>query len=223
MERQTTKRNIIGISFLFLCVCILVTSVNVHAMSIGIAGKENAEQILLDTQYVATLPRSSESYYSFELNKKNKLELTALYDAGYFEILDANYNLVYAGTEDEKMYAPQDWRLTKKLTLKKGKYYLHLYTKSSYAGDRMQFILKDMNAPTAPKVKKVKSKGVVSGKAAKGTTVYVKYQKKTYKKQVSDSGLFSIKTSKMKKGSSVSVWNKSINGIKSTVKTYKVK
>lgn len=46
------------------------------------------------------------------------------------------------------------------MTLQKGTYYLHLYTKGEWAGDSMKFVIKNMNAPKKPVVKKIKSKKV---------------------------------------------------------------
>ena len=194
-----------------------------EAISLAVSAKGSETTIDLDNWYQTSLPRSSESFYYFSLEKKTKVRLEAVYDAGYFEILDQNYRLIYAGTSDEKMNAPQDWTLTKDITLSNGTYYLHLYTKDQYAGDEMKFILSDRTAPVKPKVTKVTKYKVIKGKTTAGSTVYVKCQNKIYQKMANAKGIFTIKTKKMKKGTSITVWAKSKNGIKSKVTKYKVK
>ncbi len=126
----------------------------VEAASLASSAKGSETMITLDKWYKTSLPRSSESFYYFSLAKKTKVRLKAAYDAGYFEILNQNDKLVYAGTSDEKMNGPQDWILTKDITLSNGTYYLHLYTKDQYSGDKMKFILSDRTAPVKPKVTK---------------------------------------------------------------------
>lgn len=122
----------------------------VEAASLASSAKGSETMITLDKWYKTSLPRSSESFYYFSLAKKTKVRLKAAYNAGYFEILNQNYKLVYAGTSDEKMNGPQDWTLTKDITLSNGTYYLHLYTKDQYSGDKMKFILSDRTAPVKP-------------------------------------------------------------------------
>ena len=195
----------------------------VEAASLASSAKGSETMITLDKWYKTSLPRSSESFYYFSLAKKTKVRLKAAYNAGYFEILNQNYKLVYAGTSDEKMNGPQDWTLTKDITLSNGTYYLHLYTKDQYSGDKMKFILSDRTAPVKPKVTKVTKRTVVKGKTTAGSTVYVKYRKKIYSKKTNAKGNFTIKTKKMKKGTRITVWAKSKNGIKSKVTKYKVK
>ena len=180
----------------------------VEAASLASSAKGSETMITLDKWYKTSLPRSSESFYYFSLAKKTKVRLKAAYDAGYFEILNQNYKLVYAGTSDEKI---------------NGTYYLHLYTKDQYSGDKMKFILSDRTAPVKPKVTKVTKRKVVKGKTTAGSTVYVKYRKKIYSKKTNAKGNFTIKTKKMKKGTRITVWAKSKNGIKSKVTKYKVK
>ena len=194
-----------------------------EAASLAASTKGSETTIKLDNWYQTSLPCSSESFYYFSLAKKTKVRLKAAYDAGYFEILDQNYKLVYAGTADEKMNGPQDWTLTKDITLSNGTYYLHLYTKDQYAGDKMKFILSDRTAPVKPKVTKVTKRKVVKGKTTAGSTVYVKCQNKIYQKKANAKGIFTIKTKKMKKGIRITVWAKSKNGVKSKVTKYKVK
>lgn len=97
------------------------------------------------------------------------------------------------------MNGPQDWTLTKDITLSNGTYYLHLYTKDQYSGDKMKFILSDRTAPVKPKVTKVTKRKVVKGKTTAGSTVYVKYRKKIYSKKTNAKGNFTIKTKKMKR------------------------
>ena len=179
----------------------------VEAASLASSAKGSETMITLDKWYKTSLPRSSESFYYFSLAKKTKVRLKAAYDAGYFEILNQNYKLVYAGTSDEKMNGP----------------HLHLYTKDQYSGDKMKFILSDRTAPVKPKVTKVTKRKVVKGKTTAGSTVYVKYRKKIYSKKTNAKGNFTIKTKKMKKGTRITVWAKSKNGIKSKVTKYKVK
>ena len=150
--------------------------------------------------------------------------LDAAYDAGYFEIIGASGSVLYEGTKDEHMNGPQDWTLTKKMTLQKGTYYLHLYTKGEWAGDSMKFVIKNMNAPKKPVVKKIKSKkGVVAGKTSANVRVYVK-RGKTLRTVIADAkGKFSVKIKKLKKGQKVKVWAKSVNQVSSKKVTVKVK
>ena len=213
---------------IFMVLSIALTGVSFAAAktevtSLGASTKGSETPIQLDNWYQTSLPCSSESFYYFYLAKKTNVCLKAAYDAGYFEILDQNYELVYAGTADEKMNGPQDWTLTKNITLSSGTYYLHLYTKDQYAGDKMKFILSDRTAPAKPKVTKVTKHKVVKGKTTAGSTVYVKCQNKIYQKKANAKGSFTIKTKKMKKGTCITVWAKSKNGVKSKVTKYNVK
>ena len=131
----------------------------------GAATVNESKPMVLNSNYTTSLPVSSETFYKFVLKSKTKIMLDAAYDAGYFEIIGASGSVLYEGTKDEHMNGPQDWTLTKKMTLQKGTYYLHLYTKGEWAGDSMKFVIKNMNAPKKPVVKKIKSKkGVVAGK-----------------------------------------------------------
>lgn len=77
---------------------------------------------------------------------------------------------------------------------------------------------------TKPVVKKIKKNAKkVTGKATKKATVYVKAGKKTYKAKVKANGTFTVKTSKLKKGTKVTVYVKDAYGntsakVKATVK-----
>lgn len=68
----------------------------VEAASLASSAKGSETMITLDKWYKTSLPRSSESFYYFSLAKKTKVRLKAAYNAGYFEILNQNYKLVYA-------------------------------------------------------------------------------------------------------------------------------
>ena len=202
----------------FAMAVVTLSSVNSKA-----AGMSESKSMVLDSQYTTSLPISSETYYDFTLKNKTKIMLDAAYDAGYFEIISAAGSVVYEGTKDEHMNGPQDWVLRKKLTLNKGKYYLHLYTKETWAGDSMKFVIKNMNAPKKPVVKKVKSKkGIVAGKTSANVRVYVK-RGKTLRTVIADAkGKFSVKIKKLKKGQKVKVWAKSVNQVSSKKVTVKV-
>lgn len=76
----------------------------------------------------------------------------------------------------------------------------------------------------APKVTRYKrNTRLVKGTAKKGTTVYVKAGKKTYKGKVSSKGSYSVKVAKLKKGTAVKVMVKDSYGNSSNYKTVKVK
>lgn len=76
----------------------------------------------------------------------------------------------------------------------------------------------------APKVTRYKrNTRLVKGTAKKGTTVYVKAGKKTYKGKASSKGSYSIKVAKLKKGTAVKVMVKDSYGNSSNYKTVKVK
>ncbi len=190
----------------------------------GAATVNESKPMVLNSNYTTSLPVSSETFYKFTLKSKTKIMLDAAYDAGYFEIISASGSVLYEGTKDEHMNGPQDWTLTKKMTLQKGTYYLHLYTKAEWAGDSMKFVIKNMNAPKKPIVKKVKSKkGIVAGKTSANVRVYVK-RGKTLRTVIADSkGKFSVKIKKLKKGQKVKVWAKSVNQVSSKKVTVKVK
>ena len=190
----------------------------------GAATVNESKPMVLNSNYTTSLPVSSETFYKFVLKSKTKIMLDAAYDAGYFEIIGASGSVLYEGTKDEHMNGPQDWTLTKKMTLQKGTYYLHLYTKGEWAGDSMKFVIKNMNAPKKPVVKKIKSKkGVVGGKTSANVRVYVK-RGKTLRTVIADAkGKFSVKIKKLKKGQKVKVWAKSVNQVSSKKVTVKVK
>lgn len=77
---------------------------------------------------------------------------------------------------------------------------------------------------TTPKVTKYKRNSkLVKGTAKKGTTVYVKVGKKTYKGKVSSKGSYSVKVAKLKKGITVKVMVKDSYRNNSNYKTVKVK
>ena len=189
----------------------------------GAATVNESKPMVLNSNYTTSLPVSSETFYKFVLKSKTKIMLDAAYDAGYFEIIGASGSVLYEGTKDEHMNGPQDWTLTKKMTLQKGTYYLHLYTKGEWAGDSMKFVIKNMNAPKKPVVKKIKSKkGVVAGKTSANVRVYVK--RGTLRTVIADAkGKFSVKIKKLKKGQKVKVWAKSVNQVSSKKVTVKVK
>ena len=186
----------------------------------GAATVNESKPMVLNSNYTTSLPVSSETFYKFVLKSKTKIMLDAAYDAGYFEIIGASGSVLYEGTKDEHMNGPQDW----KMTLQKGTYYLHLYTKGEWAGDSMKFVIKNMNAPKKPVVKKIKSKkGVVAGKTSANVRVYVK-RGKTLRTVIADAkGKFSVKIKKLKKGQKVKVWAKSVNQVSSKKVTVKVK
>ncbi len=190
----------------------------------GAATVNESKPMVLNSKYTASLPVSSETFYKFTLKSKTKIMLDAAYDAGYFEIIGASGSVLYEGTKDEHMNGSQDWTLKKKMTLQKGTYYLHLYTKGEWAGDSMTFVIKDMNAPKKPVVKKIKSKkGIVAGKTSANVRVYVK-RGKTLRTVIADAkGKFSVKIKKLKKGQKVKVWAKSVNQVSSKKVTVKVK
>lgn len=190
----------------------------------GAATVNESKPMVLNSNYTTSLPVSSETFYKFVLKSKTKIMLDAAYDAGYFEIIGASGSVLYEGTKDEHMNGPQDWTLTKKMTLQKGTYYLHLYTKGEWAGDSMKFVIKNMNAPKKPVVKKIKSKkGVVAGKTSANVRVYVK-RGKTLRTVIADAkGKFSVKIKKLKKGQKEKVWAKSVNQVSSKKVTVKVK
>ena len=190
----------------------------------GAATVNESKPMVLNSKYTASLPVSSETFYKFTLKSKTKIMLDAAYDAGYFEIIGASGSVLYEGTKDEHMNGPQDWTLKKKMTLQKGTYYLHLYTKGEWAGDSMTFVIKNMNAPKKPVVKKIKSKkGIVAGKTSANVRVYVK-RGKTLRTVIADAkGKFSVKIKKLKKGQKVKVWAKSVNQVSSKKVTVKVK
>ena len=190
----------------------------------GAATVNESKPMVLNSNYTTSLPVSSETFYKFVLKSKTKIMLDAAYDAGYFEIIGASGSVLYEGTKDEHMNGPQDWTLTKKMTLQKGTYYLHLYTKGEWAGDSMKFVIKNMNAPKKPVVKKIKSKkGVVAGKTSANVRVYVK-RGKTLRTVIADAkGKFSVKIKKLKIGQKVKVWAKSVNQVSSKKVTVKVK
>lgn len=82
----------------------------------------------------------------------------------------------------------------------------------------------DKKAPATPAVKTYKKNtSTVKGTGEKNAKVYVKIGKKTYTGKVNSSKKYSVKTCKLKKGMSVSVWLKDSVGNKSKTKTVKVK
>ena len=167
----------------------------------GAATVNESKPMVLNSKYTASLPVSSETFYKFTLKSKTKIMLDAAYDAGYFEIIGASGSVLYEGTTD-----------------------LHLYTKGEWAGDSMTFVIKNMNAPKKPVVKKIKSKkGIVAGKTSANVRVYVK-RGKTLRTVIADAkGKFSVKIKKLKKGQKVKVWAKSVNQVSSKKVTVKVK
>lgn len=78
--------------------------------------------------------------------------------------------------------------------------------------------------PATPKVTAYKKNTtVVKGTGTAYTKVYVKANGKTYKSTVDSKGKFSVKTSKLKKGTKVSVYMVNSAGTKGSAKTVKVK
>lgn len=82
----------------------------------------------------------------------------------------------------------------------------------------------DLGTPKKPTITKInKKKKIVKGKAQKGTTVYVKIGKKTYKAKTNNKGIYSVKCKTLKKNVKIKVYAKNANGGKSSTVTKKVK
>lgn len=82
----------------------------------------------------------------------------------------------------------------------------------------------DLGTPKKPTITKINTKKkIVKGTAQKGTTVYVKIGKKTYKAKTNKKGVFTVKCKTLKKKTTIKVYVENTNGGKSKTVTKKVK
>lgn len=108
--------------------------------------------------------------------------------------------------------------------MKKGTYYVCVWTTSDKCYSIKQTVkAKDIYAPNAPSIVNFKSgTKTISGKAEVGSTVYVKYNGKTYKTAASNLGTYKVTVPALKVGKSISVYAIDSSKNKSKITTKKV-
>lgn len=189
-----------------------------------------ADSISLNKAMKGIMSWSSDfDYYRLNLSKNTNIavQLTTPQDTSF------NVNLFnQSDSVDEYIYTNYgSGKLStiKTLNLKKGLYYIRIshydgeYNKVPYT---LKVIERDTTPPATPTVSKVTTKSTkVTGKAEKGSTVYV-YRGKTKLGSAnasSTTGAYSVKIAKQKKNTTLSVYAKDKAGNKSKTKTIKVK
>lgn len=169
-------------------------------------------------------------FYKIKLTRKGRVSILTLADK--INDIEKNNNGYKISVLDAEGVAIKDGTFTlngineiekSEITLKKGTYYIKVdFKDTNYAG-ATTFKATIKYVPATPsKIIATNNDNKVTGSTTKNTNVYVTVSGKKYNAKSNSKGNFTVKTSKLKKGTSVKVYAKNAIG-NSAVKTVKVK